>query len=45
MVKAGLKVSVPSDLAAFKKAVDPVYDELGYTKLRAELYKEIGKTK
>ena len=45
MVKAGLKVSVPTDLAAFKKSVDPVYDELGYTKLRAELYKEIGKTK
>lgn len=45
MIEAGLKVSVPADLEAFKKAVDPVYKEMGYEALRAQLYKEIGKTK
>lgn len=33
---------VKIDKAPFIKAVQPVYAELGYTKLRAELYKELG---
>ncbi len=43
MVKAGLVVIEP-DTAPFKEAVKPAYDKLGYTELREQLYKEIGKT-
>ena len=42
MQKAGLKVVKP-DIAAFKAAMKPAYDKLGYTQLRSQLYKEIGK--
>ena len=42
MKLAGLKVVKP-DNKAFKAAVEPAYKKLGYTKLRDELYKEIGK--
>lgn len=42
MQKAGLKTVKP-DMAAFKKAIEPAYKKLGYDKLRADLYKEIGK--
>ena len=42
MVKAGLQVNTP-DLQPFKDAVQGEYDELGFTDLRAQLYKEIGK--
>ena len=43
MVEAGVTVIEP-DVAPFKEAVDPIYDKLGYTELREQLYKEIGKT-
>lgn len=43
MEEAGLTVVEP-DIEAFKEAVEPVYDKLGYTELREQLYKEIGKT-
>lgn len=43
MVEAGLTIVEP-DIAPFKAAVEPVYDKLGYTELREQLYKEIGKT-
>lgn len=43
MKKAGLTVNEP-DLAEFKEAVKPAYEKLGFTKLREELYKQIGKT-
>jgi TRAP-type C4-dicarboxylate transport system substrate-binding protein len=42
MVKNGLQVNTP-DLQPFKDAVAGEYDALGYTDLRAQLYKEIGK--
>ena len=44
MIEAGVTVTEP-DPAPFKAAVDPIYDKLGYTELREQLYKEIGKTK
>lgn len=44
MIKAGLTVVQP-DIAAFKEAVKPAYEKLGFTQLREQLYKEIGKTK
>lgn len=44
MEAAGITVVQP-DIAAFKEAVKPAYDKLGYTQLREQLYKEIGKTK
>ena len=43
MIKAGLTVVQP-DIAAFKEAVKPAYEKLGFTQLREQLYKEIGKT-
>lgn len=43
MEEAGMIISEP-DLAPFKAAVDPIYEKLGYAELRAQLYKEIGKT-
>jgi len=43
MVEAGVTVIEP-DVTPFKEAVDPIYDKLGYTELREQLYKEIGKT-
>lgn len=43
MIEAGLTVIEP-DIAPFKAAVEPVYEKLGYTELREQLYKEIGKT-
>lgn len=43
MVEAGLTVIEP-DVQPFKDAVEPVYEKLGYTELREQLYKEIGKT-
>ncbi len=43
MVKAGLTVIEP-DTAPFKEAVKAAYDKLGFTALREQLYKEIGKT-
>lgn len=43
MIEAGVTVTEP-DTAPFKAAVDPIYDKLGYTELREQLYKEIGKT-
>lgn len=44
MEEAGMVISDPEDLDAFKKKVEPVYEQLGYADLRAKLYKEIGKT-
>ena len=44
MVEAGLTVIEP-DTTPFKEAVKPAYDKLGFTELREQLYKEIGKTK
>ena len=44
MVEAGLTVIEP-DTTPFKEAVKPAYDKLGFTALREQLYKEIGKTK
>ncbi|MCI9105042.1 MAG: TRAP transporter substrate-binding protein DctP [Lachnospiraceae bacterium] len=43
MVGAGLEIYEP-DIEPFKAAVDPVYEKLGYSELREQLYKEIGKT-
>lgn len=45
MAAAGLKVNTPSPefVKQLKAAVEPVYKEMGYTELRAQLYKEIGK--
>ncbi len=42
MKTAGLTVIEP-DLAPFKAAADEAYEKMGYTELRAQLYKEIGK--
>lgn len=43
MQEAGLTIVEP-DIAPFKEAVEPVYEKLGYSELREQLYKEIGKT-
>lgn len=43
MEEAGLIVCEP-DIQLFKDAVEPVYDKLGLSDLRAQIYKEIGKT-
>lgn len=43
MIEAGMIISEP-DVTPFKEAVEPVYEKLGYAELRAQLYKEIGKT-
>lgn len=43
MVEAGMTVVEP-DIEAFKAAMEPVYEKLGYVELREQLYKEIGKT-
>lgn len=43
MIEAGLTIVEP-DVEAFKEAVEPAYEKLGYTELREQLYKEIGKT-
>ncbi|MCI8270473.1 MAG: TRAP transporter substrate-binding protein DctP [Lachnospiraceae bacterium] len=43
MVEAGLEIYEP-DVEPFKAAVDPIYEKLGYSELREQLYKEIGKT-
>uniref|UniRef100_UPI003FF0D560 C4-dicarboxylate TRAP transporter substrate-binding protein n=1 Tax=Candidatus Limivicinus sp. TaxID=3030905 RepID=UPI003FF0D560 len=43
MVDEGMEVIEP-DVEAFKKAADAAYDELGYTELRQQIYKEIGKS-
>lgn len=43
MIEAGLVVNEP-DLEPFKAAVEPVYEKLGYTELREQIYEEIGKT-
>lgn len=45
MKQAGAQVYTPTaaELDVFKKAVEPVYKELGYSDLRAQIYKEIGK--
>ena len=43
MVEAVLTIVEP-DVEAFKTAVEPAYEKLGYTELREQLYKEIGKT-
>lgn len=42
MVKEGMEV-VEVDLAAFKKASEAAYDELGFAEQRKAIYKEIGK--
>lgn len=42
LVKQGITV-VDVDMAAFKKAADAAYEKLGFTALRAQIYKEIGK--
>ncbi len=44
MAKAGLTIVEP-DTAPFKEAVKAAYEKLGFTELREQLYKEIGKTK
>ena len=36
-------VTTQPDVAAFKKAADAAYQKLGFTELRAQIYKEIGK--
>ena len=36
-------VTTQPDVAAFKKAAEAAYDKLDFTKLRAQIYKEIGK--
>ena len=41
MEAKGMKF-IKIDKTPFIKAVQPVYAEMGYTKLRAELYKELG---
>ena len=43
MAEAGMTIIEP-DVTPFKEAVEPVYEKLGYAELRAQLYKEIGKT-
>lgn len=43
MAEAGMTIVEP-DVEPFKALVDPVYEKLGYAKLREQLYKEIGKT-
>lgn len=43
MVDEGMEIIEP-DVEAFKKAADAAYDELGYTELRQQIYKEIGKS-
>ena len=43
MADAGLTIVEP-DLDAFKAAMEPAYEKLGYKDLREQLYKEIGKT-
>lgn len=43
MEEAGLTIVEP-DVEAFKAAMEPAYEKLGYTKLREQLYQEIGKT-
>lgn len=43
MVEAGLTIVEP-DLDAFKAAAETAYEKMGYTELREQLYKEIGKT-
>ncbi len=42
MVKEGMEV-VEVDLAAFKKAAEAAYEELGFAEQRKAIYKEIGK--
>ncbi|MCR4626680.1 MAG: C4-dicarboxylate TRAP transporter substrate-binding protein [Treponema sp.] len=42
LVKQGMTV-VNVDMDAFRKAADAAYDKLGFTALRAQIYKEIGK--
>ena len=43
MKDAGLTVIEP-DVQPFKDAVEPVYEKLGFSELRQQIYKEIGKT-
>lgn len=43
MAEAGLTIVEP-DIEAFKAAVEPAYEKMGYTELREQLYEEIGKT-
>lgn len=42
MAEAGLIVVEP-DIQPFKDAVEPVYEKLGFSALRAQIYQEIGK--
>ena len=37
----GTTVVEDVDIAAFKEATAPVYDQFGYTELRAEIYKQM----
>lgn len=45
MAEAGMTIIPPEeiDIEAFRKASEKAYEELGFTELRAELYKKIGK--
>ena len=42
LVEYGMVNTTP-DVAAFKKAAEAAYEKLGFTALRAQIYKEIGK--
>lgn len=38
----GLTINEDVDVDAFKAATAPVYDELGYADIRAQIYAEMG---
>ena len=40
--KYGLTINEDVDVEAFKAAAAPVYDELGYADVRAQVYAEMG---